>query len=34
MKITIVNTPKTKSDGKWCPWMIDLPAEVVDTDRK
>ena len=34
MKITIVNTPKSKTDSKWCPWMIDIPVEVVDTDRK
>jgi hypothetical protein len=34
MKITIVNIPKAKSDGKWCPWMIDVPMEVVDKDRK
>ena len=34
MKITIVHTPKSKSDGKWCPWMIETPVEVVDTERK
>lgn len=34
MKITVVNTPKSKGNGKWCPWMIDAPVEVVDTERK
>jgi hypothetical protein len=33
MKITIVNAPNSKA-GKWCPWMIDAPVEVVDTERK
>jgi hypothetical protein len=34
MKITIVHPPQTKSDGKWCPWLIDAPVEVVDNGRK
>lgn len=34
MKITVVNTPKNKSNGKYCPWMIEVPVEVVDTERK
>ena len=34
MKITIVTPPKNKSNGKWCPWLIEIPVEVVDADRK
>ena len=34
VKITVINTPKNKASGKWCPWMIDVPVEVVDAERK
>lgn len=34
VKITVINTNKNKGAGKWCPWMIDVPVEVVDADRK
>ena len=34
MKITVVTPPQTKSNGKWCPWLIEVPVEVVDTERK
>ena len=34
MKITIVNTPQEQADGKCCPWMVDIPVEVVDAERK
>jgi hypothetical protein len=34
MKITIVTPPKNKAAGKWCPWMIETPVEIVDVDRK
>jgi len=34
IKITVVTPPKNKSNGKWCPWLIEVPVEVVDTERK
>jgi hypothetical protein len=35
MKITIVNTPNTKGAApKWCPWMIEVPVEIGDNDKK
>ena len=34
MKITIVTPPKNKAGGKWCPWMIDTPVEIIDSERK
>jgi hypothetical protein len=34
MKITIVTPPKNKAAGKWCPWMIETPVEIIDGDRK
>ena len=34
MKITIVNTPSSKSNDKWCPWLIEIPAEVGDSQKK
>jgi hypothetical protein len=34
MKITIVQTPSNKSNGKYCPWMIEVPAEIVENDKK
>jgi hypothetical protein len=30
MTIKIVNTPKNKPSGKWCPFIIDVPMEVAD----
>ena len=33
MKITVVNTPKSKTSSKWCPWLIEVPVDV-DTERK
>lgn len=34
MKITVVTPPKNKAAGKWCPWMIETPVEIIDGDRK
>ena len=34
MKITIVHTPKNKPAAKWCPWMIEVPVDGTDTDKK
>jgi hypothetical protein len=34
MKITVVKAPNSKVNGKWCPWLIETPVEVVDADRK
>ena len=34
MKITIVHTPSNKPNAKYCPWMIEVPAEVGDNDKK
>jgi hypothetical protein len=30
MTIKVVQTPSTKPNGKFCPWMIDNPVEVAD----
>ena len=34
MKITIVQAPTNKSNGKYCPWMIEVPAEAGDHEKK
>ena len=34
MKITVIAPPKNKPSGKWCPWMVEFPMEVVDRDKK
>jgi hypothetical protein len=34
MKITIVHTPKNKPNGKWCPWMVDVPMDGTETGKK
>jgi hypothetical protein len=34
MKITIVHTPKNKPAAKWCPWMIEVPVDGTETDKK
>ncbi len=34
LKITVVTPPKNKPSGKWCPWMVEVPMEVIDHDKK
>lgn len=34
MKITIVHTPKNKPAAKWCPWMIEVPVDGTEGDKK
>jgi len=34
MKITIVHTPKNKPAAKWCPWMIEVPVDGTESDKK